>query len=76
MRIAGSPGVPTLPYLTTAATDARHWHRFSPAVYRFAPLYMSAEERAGIHGRDERVAIDSLVRAERCYRALLKGLPK
>jgi carboxypeptidase PM20D1 len=72
---AGYPGVATIPYLTTAATDGRHWHRFAPAVYRFAPLYIPAAERAGIHGRDERVAIDSLVRGERCYRALLKGLP-
>lgn len=72
---AAYPGVATIPYLTTAATDGRHWHRFVPAVYRFAPLYIPDPERAGIHGRDERVAIDSLVRGERCYRALLKGLP-
>lgn len=72
---AAYPGVATVGYLTTAATDARHWHRFTPAVYRFAPLFMTGEERAGIHGRDERVSIDSLVRGERCYRALLTGLP-
>ncbi|MGC3993104.1 MAG: M20/M25/M40 family metallo-hydrolase [Propionicimonas sp.] len=72
---AGYPGVPTIPYLTTAATDGRHWHRFCPFVYRFMPLYVPEADRAGIHGRDERVAVDSLVRGERCYRALLKGLP-
>ncbi len=31
--------------------------------------------RAGIHGNDERVSIDSLVRGERFYRAILQGLP-
>ncbi len=72
---AGYPEVATIPYLTMAATDGRHWHRFAPAVYRFAPLLMTGAQRGGIHGRDERVAIDSLVRGERCYRALLKGLP-
>jgi carboxypeptidase PM20D1 len=72
---AGYPGVATVPYLTTAATDGRHWHRFSPAVYRFAPLQMDRGLRAGIHGSDERVSIDSLVRGERYYRAILKGLP-
>ena len=72
---SGYPGVATVPYLTTAATDGRHWHRFSPAVYRFAPLRMDGGLRAGVHGSDERVAIDSLVRGERFYRALLKGLP-
>jgi carboxypeptidase PM20D1 len=73
---AAYPGVPTLPYLTTAATDGRHWHRFAAAVYRFMPIAVTADERAGIHGRDERVARDSLVRGERFYRALLKGLPE
>ena len=69
------PGVPTLGYLTMAATDARHWHRFCPNVYRFAPLAMTGVQRSAIHGVDERVAIDSLVRGERAYRALLLGLP-
>nr|WP_300144074.1 M20/M25/M40 family metallo-hydrolase [Propionicimonas sp.] len=73
---AGYPGVAAIPYLTTAATDGRHWHRFTPEVYRFMPLYVSTSDRAGIHGRDERVAVDSLVRGERVYRALLQGLPE
>jgi carboxypeptidase PM20D1 len=68
------PGVATLPYLTTAATDGRHWHRFTPDVYRFAPLVTDAEQRSGIHGVNERVSIDSLNRGERFYRALLTGL--
>ena len=36
---------------------------------------MAGDRRGGIHGRDERVAIDSLMRGERFYRVLLKGLP-
>ena len=71
---AGYPGVPTLGYLTMAATDGRHWHRFVPSVYRFAPLHMSAQQRASIHGIDERVSVDSLLRGERVYRALLTHL--
>lgn len=71
---AGYPGVPAIPYLVTGATDARHWHRLGPNVYRFAPLQLDAGQRASIHGTDERVRVDSLVRGERCYRALLKGL--
>ena len=72
---AAYPGVATLPYLTTAATDGRHWHRFTPDVYRFMPLATDAQQRAGIHGVNEHVSIDSLRRGERCYRALLRGLP-
>lgn len=73
---AGYPGVPVLPYLTTAATDGRHWHRFTPDVYRFMPLLMDPAQRGSIHGIDEHVSIDALQRGERCYRALLKGLPE
>ena len=72
---AAYPGVPAIPYLGTGATDARHWHRVVSNVYRFAPLQMDAAQRASIHGVDERGTIDALVRGERCYRALLQGLP-
>ncbi|PKQ30914.1 MAG: hypothetical protein CVT62_10605 [Actinobacteria bacterium HGW-Actinobacteria-2] len=71
---AAYPGVEAVPYLTTAATDGRHWHRFTPNVYRFSPLAMDAEQRASIHAADERVSVDALVRGERFYRALLLGL--
>ena len=49
---AAYPGVPAIPYLVTGATDARHWHRLVPAVYRFAPLLMDGGGRASIHGRE------------------------
>ena len=61
---------PTVPYVMMAATDSRHFHRFSPAVYRFAPLEMSNAQRASIHGVDERVEIAALERGERFHRAL------
>ena len=47
------PRPTTAPYLMMAATDSRWFHRFSPAVYRFAPLAMTAAQRAAIHGVDE-----------------------
>lgn len=68
------PGVPAVPYVMMAATDSRHFHRFSPAVYRFAPLDMSNAQRASIHGVDESVEIAALERGERFHRALLERL--
>lgn len=68
------PDTPVVPYVTMAATDARHWHRFAPAVYRFSPLPMTAAERASIHGADERVSIEGLRRGELFYRVLLREL--
>lgn len=68
------PGVAPVPYVMMAATDSRHFHRFAPAVYRFAPLDMSNAQRASIHGVDEHVEIAALERGERFHRALIEGL--
>jgi carboxypeptidase PM20D1 len=72
---ASYPGAATVPYLMMQASDARHFHRFSPAVYRFAPLEMSAAQRASIHGVDERVEISALEKGERFHRALIERIP-
>ena len=67
------PDALTVPYTMLGASDARHAARIASAVYRFSPLYMTAAQRAGVHGVDERVTADSLVRGVRFYRALLEG---
>lgn len=69
------PEVAPVPYVMMAATDSRHFHRFSPAVYRFAPLDMSNAQRASIHGVDENVEIAALVRGELFHRALIQSIP-
>jgi carboxypeptidase PM20D1 len=58
-----------------AATDSRYFHRICPATYRFAPLLMNAEQRATIHGVDERVDVVELERGERFHRTLIEGIP-
>ena len=68
------PQARTVPYVMMAATDSRHFHRFAPAVYRFAPLAMSSAQRASIHGVDERVEIAELERGELFHRTLLQRL--
>lgn len=72
---ASYPETITAPYLMMAATDSRWFHRFTPAVYRFAPLAMTAAQRATIHGVDEFVTVESLERGERFHRALIEALP-
>ena len=68
---ASWPGVAPVPYLMMAASDSRHFHTWCPHVYRFAPLLMNADQRAGIHGENERIAVSSLVRGEQFHRALV-----
>lgn len=71
---ASHPEAVTVPYVTMAATDSRHFHRFCTATYRFAPLLMNAQLRQTIHGVNERVAVTELERGERFYRALIEGI--
>lgn len=71
---ASHPGVAPVPYVMMAATDSRHFHRFAPAVYRFAPLDMSNAQRASIHGVDESVEISALERGELFHRTLIAAL--
>lgn len=68
------PDAGAVAYIMMQASDSRHFHRFFPAVYRFAPLEMSAAQRAAIHGVDEYVTIDALERGERFHRALIQRL--
>ena len=68
------PGTVTAPYVMMAATDSRHFHRFAPAVYRFSPLAMTAQQRASIHGANEFVTVDSLERGERFFQVLIRSL--
>ena len=72
---ASYPDAIPVPYVMLALADARFFHAFTPASYRFAPLAMSAAERASVHGVDERVRVEALERGERFYRALLRALP-
>lgn len=69
------PTAMPVPYVMMAATDSRHFHQFSPACYRFAPLAMPGELRATIHGVDERVEIAELERGEAFHRALIQSIP-
>jgi carboxypeptidase PM20D1 len=71
---AAFPDALVVPYLMMQASDARHFHRRWLAVYRFAPLEMSATQRASIHGPDEHVEIASLERGRDFHVALIRGL--
>lgn len=68
------PEAITAPYIMMQATDARFIHRLVPNVYRFAPLRMSAAQRASIHGADEHVEVESLERGEVFHRTLIQTL--
>ncbi len=67
------PGTAPVPYLLMAATDSRSFHAWCRHVYRFAPLWMDAAQRASIHGEDEWVSEESLARGESFHRSLISA---
>jgi len=59
VREEGSPGT-VLPILMPGAADGRFFRRRGIPVYGFAPFRIPREERARMHGVDERLSLDNL----------------
>ncbi len=54
------PDVIVAPFLLTAGTDARRFTDIADNILRFAPIDLSKEQFATIHGDNEHIGIDSI----------------
>ena len=68
------PGCIVSPYLMVQCSDSRHYGKLSNHVYRFSAMAMTSEERATIHGNNERIRLESIHKAVEFYIRLMKQL--
>ena len=63
-----------IPFVLGGGTDSRHFLEIAEEAVRFSPIYIHKEQGSGVHGKNERIDVNSLYESVRYYEQLLKKL--
>ena len=67
------PAAVAAPYVALGATDARHYARLCPRVYRFSPFEFSKLERESMHAVNEAIPAAKLGKGIEFYLRLIEA---
>lgn len=60
------------PYLMVQCSDSRHYRDLSDRVFRFSAMDLTVEERHTIHGNNERIRLETALRAVEFFLRVMK----
>ena len=65
-----------VPGLTVAGTDSRHYALISDDSYRINPFMFTGDDIKRLHGRNERIPVDGMIKAVQFYSTLIRNADK
>ena len=68
------PGAIAAPYLMLGTTDSRFFRELGMLSYGFCPAIIPADHLKSIHGIDEKIAVESIIKGTEVYQDIVKRL--